>query len=165
MFGSGLILGALYDVYRVVSKWFRFPRWAMPIFDILYWIVATAIVFGLLYRSNLGQVRVFIFIALAVGVACYFSLLSRAVCTALRAILHALAWLTRLMIRIFRLLVVRPLLLLYRLLLLLAGVLMAIIVFVGKIVLQLLYPLRLLGRLMRLDKLWVKWISWLKRYF
>lgn len=161
MFGSGLILGVLYDVYRVVSMRIRLPRWMIPLIDFAYWIAATVIVFYLLYYSNLGQVRVFIFLAVFSGISFYFALLSTTICKLLQGIVNILVWLYRLIVRIVTVLVVRPAAFLYRILVILFGFFIAIIVFIGKIVLQLLYPLRWLGRILKLGKL----ISWLKRYF
>lgn len=165
MFGSGLILGVLYDVYRVVSMRVRLPRWTIPLIDFAYWIAATVIVFYLLYYSNLGQVRVFIYLAVFSGISFYFALLSMMICKLLQGIANILVWLYRLIVRIMTVLVVRPAVMLYRILVrilvVLFGLLIAIIVFIGKIVLQLLYPLRWLGRILKLGKL----VSWLKRYF
>lgn len=161
MFGSGLILGILYDIYRVLSLRLRLPRWIIPLIDIIYWVVATVIVFCLLYYSNLGQVRVFIFVAMLLGVTFYFVLLSKGVRKVLHRIADILIWLGKVLVRIIDVLVIRPSLWLYRVLGWIIRLIFKVFVFLGKLMLQLLYPLRLLGRLLKLGKL----LSWLKRYF
>lgn len=161
MFGSGLILGVMYDIYRVALSRIRMPRWMIPILDFLYWIAATIIVFRLLYHSNLGQVRVFVFIAIAIGILFYFALLSRIVCKILQFIANMIVWFVRFVWKLITILIIRPSMVLYRILLVILGAIVTVFVFIGKVMLQLLYPVRLLGRLLKLDKL----INGLKRYF
>jgi len=152
MFGSGAGLGVLYDIYRVAAGQLKISRWLLPILDILYWIVATILVFRVLYTSNQGQVRLFVFIGLLVGICFYFGLLSH--------------WVVKLLLFVIRLgkALIRLLIGIYRLLIITLGFLAAFAVFLFKIVLQLLYPFRFLFRpLLRLVRRHVKLPAGLKR--
>ncbi|MBP1996165.1 spore cortex biosynthesis protein YabQ [Paenibacillus eucommiae] len=141
MFCSGLALGTLFDVFRVLFGKLRLPRFILPFADIVFWVVATGLVFWLLLYSNEGQVRVFVFLGIGIGICCYFALLS-----------HWIIWLILLFIRIavslyrfakkmVELFLIKPIVGIYRLTLVIFGFLFAVAVFLYKIVLQLLYPL------------------------
>lgn len=146
MAGSGAVMGVLFDVYRVLSGQLRPPRWLVPLLDGVYWIVATLFVFRALLYSNYGQVRFYVFLGLLLGVWVYFRLASRwTVHLTLLAIRFVKA-LIRFLRKTIELVVIKPIRLLYRLVIVLFGFLAALSMFLGKIVLQLLYPLRLLGR-------------------
>jgi len=141
MMCSGAALGMLYDAYRVVFREFRFPRWLVPPLDVMYWAVGTILVFRILYASNGGELRLFVFLALGIGVCFYFGVLSDAFVRAFRVALTALKRLVRFLVRLFVVLVVRPVVALYRAALVFFGFLAALSIFLGKLVLQLLYPL------------------------
>ena len=64
---GGLSLGGLFDLYRVLAGQLRAPRYAYYLLDIFFWCIGTLLIFKLLYMSNLGQVRMFIFIGFLLG--------------------------------------------------------------------------------------------------
>jgi len=138
---SGAALGLLYDGYRVLSGELRFPRWMLPPLDILYWAVATAAVFRVLYLSNGGEVRIYVFLALLLGISMYFALLSGFFVQAIQRAIELVRRLIRFSIWLFDVLVVRPVIGLYRLCIAVLGFLAALSIFLGKLVIQLLYPL------------------------
>ncbi len=73
---TGMILGILFDFYRVLRGIFH-PRAAVTFLtDILYWLIATVIVFGALLLSNWGELRFYVFIGLVSGIAGYYRLFS-----------------------------------------------------------------------------------------
>ena len=72
----GLAMGALFDFYRVTASRFRVPRWLLPALDIVYWMAATLGVFWVLLLYNQGEVRLYVFLGLAIGVTGYFGLFS-----------------------------------------------------------------------------------------
>lgn len=85
---TGMVLGLLFDFYRVVRLELRF-RWGMTaLADLLYWLVATALVFTGLLFGNWGEVRLYVFFGLAGGVICYYRLLSRGAIRLLTAIIR-----------------------------------------------------------------------------
>lgn len=139
-------MGAIFDVYRVLSDQLRVPRWMIPLFDIVYWIVSTLLVFRGLYASNNGQVRVFIFIGLLAGGWLYFRLISWLVVRSVLFAVRVVKLLIRFIIRTLELTFIKPIILLYRLVIVIFGFLFAIAVFLYRIVLQLLYPFWVLFR-------------------
>lgn len=73
---TGILLGALFDCYRVLRGTFR-PKAIMTwVTDLLYWLIATMIVFLALVVSNWGELRFYVFLGIVSGVILYYRLLS-----------------------------------------------------------------------------------------
>lgn len=140
MFVGGLALGVLYDMYRVLSDRLKVPNWVLAILDILYWLVGTVLVFRMLYASNQGQVRVFIFIGLVAGIIGYFALLSRMVLRFIGFIIKVVQAAIRIGKRMIDIFIVLPIKFLYRCLVIIFGFFIAMAIFLYKVVIQLLYP-------------------------
>ncbi|EAX47248.1 conserved hypothetical protein [Thermosinus carboxydivorans Nor1] len=74
---TGVLLGLLFDFYRVLYSWFK-PRWFITaIGDLAYWLAAAAVTFVALLGANGGELRLYVFLALATGAAGYYRLLGR----------------------------------------------------------------------------------------
>jgi len=133
-------MGAMFDVFRILSGKLRLPRWTVAIIDILYWIVATILVFRLLIYSNEGQLRVFVFLGIGIGICFYFALLSVWVTRLTLLVIRIVIIIYRVLRRTIELLIIKPIIGLYRLTVIILGFLVAVAIFLYKIVLQLLYP-------------------------
>ena len=141
---SGLGMGVVFDGYRVVSNELRFPRWWLPVLDIMYWMAAAVIVFRMLYASNNGEVRAYVFLGLAIGVILYYWLLSQPVIAIVKWLIDAVRALVRFLLKLFRLIIIKPILLLYKMGLVILGFGTALTIFLLKTVLQLVRPIWLL---------------------
>lgn len=177
MFLGGLSLGGLFDLYRVLAGQLKAPRYAYYLLDVFFWIVGTLLVFKLLYESNLGQVRMFIFIGLLAGVLLYFLIFSATVIQIILWLIRFTKAAIRVIKRIVEIFVITPVIWLYRAVVIFLGFLLAIAIFLYKVMLQLLYPvwrlliwlIRPLGRWLRIP-VWVKksgqtLAAWLRRLF
>jgi spore cortex biosynthesis protein YabQ len=143
----GLTMGLVFDLYRVVSRKFRIPRWLLPALDLVYWAAATLGVFKVLLGHNHGEVRLYVFLGLGIGVTGYFGLFSPWVLKAAARLLDAGAWLAAWIGKTFRIFIFAPLIMLVRLLAKLLDVLFvitaALLLWTARL---LLIPLRPLGR-------------------
>ncbi|HWR43501.1 spore cortex biosynthesis protein YabQ [Sporomusa sp.] len=74
---TGILLGVLFDTYRVLRGYFRPPWLITSVADLLYWLVAAGIAFLALILGNWGELRFYVFIAMITGVAAYYRLASR----------------------------------------------------------------------------------------
>ncbi|WJH36377.1 spore cortex biosynthesis protein YabQ [Paenibacillus sp. CC-CFT747] len=135
------------------------------LFDLVYWAGSTLFVFRMLYYSNQGDLRFYVFLGLAVGVTFHYWFLSRPVIRLVLLLIKLVRWLARMIRRTFELLVVKPIILLYRLVKILAGFVLVLAVFLYRIVIQLLYPIWKLLRWMT-SPLWkrLSWPLWMKRW-
>lgn len=88
----GLIIGVIYDIYRMVRRILKPGKWITGIMDLFFWIIIAILSSLMLFHINSGEVRVYAFIGLALGWSLYFLTLSywimkafdivyRAVCT------------------------------------------------------------------------------------
>lgn len=75
--GLGLLLGVVYDLYRVIDRRFRCPSWFTQVGDLAVWLVFAVIIFAALQYSNRGELRLFVFIGLGLGAAAYSYFLRR----------------------------------------------------------------------------------------
>lgn len=144
MFMSGFALGLLFDVYRVLAAQFRISRISLALFDILYGIIATLLVFKVLYETNQGEVRFFVFIGLLLGLSFYFALVSPAAIKFMEWMIKIIKRMFWLCVRVADGVIVKPAIALYRFIIIILGFLMALSIFLSKIVIQLTHPLWIL---------------------
>ncbi|SDF16983.1 spore cortex biosynthesis protein YabQ [Sporolituus thermophilus] len=111
---TGMLLGLLFDFYRVLHSCFK-PRWFITaIGDLAYWLVAAAVTFVALLGANGGELRLYVFLALVTGAAGYYRLLSRPVRYLLMRLVRTVAAVMRWMRLILLWLLVKPVVLVVR---------------------------------------------------
>lgn len=74
---AGLVAGLLFDLYRFGRWLFRPGRLGTYIGDLLFWLLLTPALFLLLLVTNGGELRLYVFVGLAIGCLFYFRLFSR----------------------------------------------------------------------------------------
>ncbi|MGO4698582.1 spore cortex biosynthesis protein YabQ [Paenibacillus sp. 2TAB26] len=137
---SGLGMGTVFDGYRVVTNELKLPRWWLPVLDVVYWMAAALIVFRVLYASNNGEVRAYVFIGLAIGMVIYYFFFSRIVIQVVKWIIGAVRKLIQILLKCLDILIVKPILLLYKLVKVILAFGSALTIFTLKIVIQLVRP-------------------------
>lgn len=96
----GIIVGLLFDIYRVI-RGFRTPNKILTaISDILFWIFASLLTFIIMLVTNNANLRYYTFLGLFLGLYFYFSLLSRLFIGSLRYIVYFTIKIIRLFFRI-----------------------------------------------------------------
>ncbi|GIO35026.1 MULTISPECIES: spore cortex biosynthesis protein YabQ [Paenibacillus] len=177
MLFSGAAMGLAYDSYRVLSGQLHFPRWTLHVLDLLYWCGAALFVFRMLYVSNYGQLRFYVFVGLFLGVWLYFLFLSVTTQRFVVMLIKAVRYFIDVLKRLFRLLVWSPIRMLLKLLKGLALMLGGIAMFVFRVVLKLLLPFWKLAQWMLrpitsrlrmpkwLDKLWNRLVLLWEKWF
>jgi spore cortex biosynthesis protein YabQ len=139
MIGCGLGLGIFFDIYRVISSKLDLKSWVIAILDLIYGLVAAVAVFRVLYYSNYGQLRFFIFLALLLGIYLYYRLFSSIIIRIVIKAIELLKW-------AWNRFIVRPIQLFYTILHIFFGFFKALTIFFYKLMLQLTYPLQFLTR-------------------
>jgi spore cortex biosynthesis protein YabQ len=147
MMMCGLVMGTVFDVYRVASHRFHVARWLLPALDVVYWAAATLSVFSILLGSNEGEVRMYVFLGLGIGVTGYFGLFSHWVVKLSGKLIDIVKALLRSLWKMFNILLLIPFLWVVRLLAKLLDILFvitaAILLWLGKLLLK---PILALGR-------------------
>jgi len=73
----GILLGFIFDFYRVSRAVFQPRLWVTYLFDGLYWLIAIIITFVCLLMSNWAELRFYIFMGIILGAILYYKLCSR----------------------------------------------------------------------------------------
>ncbi|MFT9496171.1 spore cortex biosynthesis protein YabQ, partial [Anaerosolibacter sp.] len=75
MYG-GILIGFIYDLYRILRLIFKPKKMATFIQDLIFWIVISGVAIVVLLFSNSGQLRFYTFLGFAIGSILYNRLLS-----------------------------------------------------------------------------------------
>lgn len=110
MLGSGFCLGVILDTYRVLKGRFQIRGWVVSLIDLLYWFVSSGLVFSLLFWSNWGELRFYIFLAIILGVFLYYQWLSQSMTRLIRACIQLVEYLIQLLMKTVQIVVIQPIL-------------------------------------------------------
>lgn len=72
----GLFIGFVYDVFRILRKTVKHANFMIQLEDALYWIFVTFVAFYVMLYQNQGEIRLFNFIGIFLGMGLYFITLS-----------------------------------------------------------------------------------------
>ena len=73
---NGVIIGILFDFFRILRKSFKTSDIITYIEDLIFWILTGIIILYSIFTFNNGEIRLFMFLAIAIGVIAYMLLLS-----------------------------------------------------------------------------------------
>lgn len=74
---NGILIGLIFDIFRILRKSFTTPNFITYIEDIIFWTISALSVLYTLFVFNNGEIRGYIFIGLFIGVAIYMLFFSR----------------------------------------------------------------------------------------
>lgn len=73
---DGLIIGLLFDFFRILRRTFKTKDIITYIQDILFWILTGAIILYSTFTFNNGEIRLFMFIGILIGTIIYMLFIS-----------------------------------------------------------------------------------------
>ena len=73
---NGIIIGVLFDFFRILRKTFKTKDIITYLQDILFWILTGFIILYSTFTFNNGEIRIFMFVAILIGVVAYMTLIS-----------------------------------------------------------------------------------------
>lgn len=73
---NGLIIGLLFDFFRILRLSFKTKDFITYIEDIIFWIMTGIIILYSIFAFNNGEIRFFMFLGIALGVVLYITLFS-----------------------------------------------------------------------------------------
>ena len=76
---NGLIIGFLFDFFRILRKSFKTKDFVTYIEDIIFWALTGFIVLYSIFVFNNGEIRFFIFLGIALGVVLYMTVFSSSI--------------------------------------------------------------------------------------
>lgn len=72
----GIIISFLFDIFRIFRKVYKFSNMLIYMQDILFWLLTGIIILQAIFKFNSGDIRIFLFLGIFVGVFIYISLFS-----------------------------------------------------------------------------------------
>ncbi len=73
----GLLVGLIYDFFRLIRKLFTHKPALVYIEDFLFWLFSTFVCFYILLHKNNLELRFYLFIGILIGLCFYFNLFSQ----------------------------------------------------------------------------------------
>lgn len=73
---NGFVIGLLFDFFRILRKSFKTTDIITYLEDILFWILAGFTVLYSIFVFNNGEIRIYMFLAILIGVILYMLILS-----------------------------------------------------------------------------------------
>ena len=73
---NGIIIGLLFDLFRILRLSFKTKDFITYIEDIIFWIMTGAIVLYSIFAFNNGEIRFFMFFAMVIGIVLYMTIFS-----------------------------------------------------------------------------------------
>ena len=98
----GIIISFLFDIFRIFRKIYKFSNMLIYMQDILFWLLTGIIILQAIFKFNSGDIRIFLFLGIFVGVFIYISLFSIYVIKIGSFILKLMNTLIRKLINVFK---------------------------------------------------------------
>jgi len=73
---TGVVIGVLFDFFRILRRTIKTSNIITYIEDVLFWILTGLLVLYNIWYFNNGEIRIFMFLAIILGVLIYMSTLS-----------------------------------------------------------------------------------------
>lgn len=101
LIGAGLLMGLVFDIYRILRWLLKLPGLAVHLFDLLIWLVFAVGVFFILLIGNWGELRFYVFLGILIGLILYFMFLSKKIIKLILAGLEVLKKIGKFLIKVF----------------------------------------------------------------
>lgn len=73
---NGIIIGVIFDFFRILRKTIKTKDIITYIQDILFWVLTGFIILYSTFTFNNGEIRIFMFVAILIGIILYMTLVS-----------------------------------------------------------------------------------------
>ena len=87
---TGVIIGVLFDIFRILRKTIKTSNILTYIEDVLFWILTGLLILYTIWYFNNGEIRIFMFLGIIVGVLIYMSTLSNIIVKVFSKILQTI---------------------------------------------------------------------------
>lgn len=74
---NGIIIGILFDIFRILRKSFKTSDFLTYLEDIIFWILTGTILLYSIFTFNNGEIRIYIFLSVFIGIILYMISLSK----------------------------------------------------------------------------------------
>ena len=74
---NGLLIGFLFDIFRIFRKSFKTPDIITYIQDVAFWIIGGVLLLYSIFKFNNGELRIYIFLGILLGFLLYMLIFSK----------------------------------------------------------------------------------------
>lgn len=89
-FYGGVVIGFMYDAYKIYRNILRIKKFVAVIQDLLFWTAVSVVAISVLMYSNDGDIRVYSFMGFILGALTYNLLLSKIIVKTINKILYVI---------------------------------------------------------------------------
>ncbi len=104
----GIFLGAVFEVYRHFHKQYKFRKLILHFLDSCFWIMAALLVFYVLYTRAAGELRIYYFLFVIVGVTTHHLLLRQITMRVTNFLIYIISTITRTVKWVIKVLLINP---------------------------------------------------------
>lgn len=76
-FATGVVIGLLFDMFRITRKSFKTPNIITYIEDMLFWILSGILILYVIFTFTTGEVRLYMILMIIIGTSIYFMTISK----------------------------------------------------------------------------------------
>ena len=105
---NGILIGLLFDMFRISRKVIKTSNFITYIEDILFWILTGIIILYSIFVFNNGQLRFYMFLGIILGAICYLLFISSYVIRINVKIINIIFMPIKFIINLFRRIFMRP---------------------------------------------------------
>ena len=73
----GIVIGSIYDIFRVIRKNFKTSDFVTQIEDIIFLIISGILILCFILKFCIGEIRFYVFIAIFLVISLYFLTISK----------------------------------------------------------------------------------------
>lgn len=92
---GGIIIGILFDLYRSLKSNFKVIKYFSVVFDVIFWILATVVIFITVNFIDSFYLRYYHFVALFIGFILYYITISKFILKILNTIIGSIVFLIK----------------------------------------------------------------------
>lgn len=74
---NGVLIGFLFDIFRIIRKTFKTTDLATYIQDIVFWIMTGIMTLAFIFYYNNGEIRFYVFLGIILGIITYILTISK----------------------------------------------------------------------------------------
>lgn len=74
---TGILIGLLFDIFRILRKSFKTSDFITYVEDIIFWILAGFLLFYTIYKFNNGEIRSYVLLGISLGITIYLLMFSK----------------------------------------------------------------------------------------
>lgn len=100
---NGIIIGLLFDFFRILRKSFKTKDFVTYIEDIIFWILTGFIILYSTFTFNNGEIRLFLFVGIILGILLYMLFFSSYV---IKVNVSIITFIKKLVIKIFNIVII-----------------------------------------------------------